>query len=136
MKKQERYQNFIIYLFLVVLMITGAGYGLGEECQVFSSFYEKQGSSISTPRISANNNIHTFQVRERNSVSLRYNRSRDNRSEASLRGSFVFLCVLAILSVFFRLIQGVFIHFRRLYVHERYIVINFMQDMDGRKRIS
>ena len=137
MCKCERGRNFIIYLFLVVLLITGAGYGLGDECQVFSSFYEKSESSIFVPTISANDNIHTFQVRERNSVVLRYVSSRNNRSEViRLRGSLAFLCVLAILSVFFRLIQEVYVHFKRLYVHDWFSVILFMQNADGRKRFS
>lgn len=136
MQNRDQRKNFIIYLFLVVLLITGAGYGLGDECQVFSSLYEKQESSISVPRISANDDIHTFQIRERSSVTLRYVSSKNTRSEAGLRGSLAFLCVLAILSVFFRLIQEVFVHFKRLYVHDWFCIINFMQNADGRKRFS
>lgn len=136
MKINGQQINFIIYLFLVALLITGAGYGLGDECQVFSSFYGEQESSISTPTIFANDDIHIFQVRERNSVSLRYDRSGNNRFETGLKGNLVFLCVLAILSVFFRLIQEIFIRFKRLYVHDWFRIIIFMQNTDGRKRIS
>lgn len=136
MKKRECQKNFIIYLFLVVLLITGAGYGLGEECQVFSALCEKQESIIVAPTISANDNIHTFEVRESSSVVLRYVGSRNNRLGTSLRGNLAFLCVLAILLVFFRLIQEVFIHFERLYVRERFSIIAFMQNADGRKRVS
>ncbi len=136
MKKKAMYQNCMIYLFLVVMLFTGTGYGLGEECQVFSSCFTEQKSSISTPTFYANNDLHTFQVKERNSVVLRYRSLRSNRAEASLRGNWVFLCVLALLSVFFRLIQERFVYFRRLYIEDRYKVIRFIQDMDGRKRFS
>lgn len=137
MRNNEQRKNFIIYLFLVVLLITGAGYGLGDECQVFSSLYEEPESSIFVPTISANDDIHMFQVRERNSVVLRYASSRNTRSEAGrLRGNLAFLCVLAILSVYFRLIQEVFVHFKRLYVHDWFSVILFMHNADGRKRFS
>lgn len=137
MCKCERGRNFIIYLFLVVLLITGVGYGLGDECQVFSSLCEESKCSIFIPTISANDDIHTFQVRERNSVGLRYVSSRNARSEAGrLRGSLAFLCVLAILSVFFRLIHKVFVDFKRLYVHDWFSIILFMHNADGRKRFS
>lgn len=134
MKKWERYKNFIIYLFFVVLLITGAGYGLGEESQVFSALQDKQESRISVPTISANSDIHTFQVRERTSVSVRHNNVRGNHLEGFLKGSLTFLCILAILLVFFRLIQEIYVHFQRLYVHKRFTTILFMQDTDGRKR--
>ena len=136
MKKNERYHNFIIGMLLVVFIITGAGYGLGEECQVFSSSYMEKNSEISVPSLTISNGLHTFQISERNSVVLRYSGLQSNRSEESLRGDFVFLCVLAALSVFFRLIQELFTQFRRLYVHDRFYAITFMQDMDGRKRVS
>lgn len=134
MMKLERFKNLIIYLFLAILLVTGAGYGLGEECQVFSAFQNKQGSSITVPTISANRNIHIFQVRERKSVELRHNYAKNSRLETFSKGNLSFLCVLAILLVFFRLIQDIFVYFRRLYVHERYKIIIFMQDTDGRKR--
>ena len=136
MEKREQRKNFIMYLFLVILLFTGVGYGFSEECQVFSLCLEEAGSSISAPAISANKDLHTFQVRERNSVTLRHNNLRNNRSQTFSRGKFAILCILAILSIFFRLIQEVFVHFRRLYVHDRFYMISFMQDMDGRKRIS
>lgn len=136
MKKTDKHNNFIIYMLLVVFLITGAGYGLGEESQVFPSCYDNQGSTISVPTLTASGEIHTFQVKERNSVTLRYGNFRNNRSETVLKNNYAFLCVLAILSVFFRLIQEVFVHFQRLYVNERFFVITFMQDTDGRKRIS
>ena len=136
MKNIKQRNNFIIYVLLVVLLIAGVGYGLGDECQVFSSLREQQESRIFIPTISANDNIHTFQVRERSSVGLRYVSSRNNRVEAGLRGTLAFLCVLAILSVLFRLIQEVYLHFKRLYVHDWFWIIYFMHDTDGRKRFS
>lgn len=134
MRRLEQYKNFIIYLFLAILLIAGAGYGLDEERQVFSAFKDSQESRIFVPTISANSDIHTFQVRERTSVSLRHNYVRSNYLEASLKGNLAFLCVLAILLVLFRLIQEIFVHFRRLYVRERFMTIFFIQDQDGRKR--
>lgn len=136
MKNKELRNNFIIYLFLVALLVAGAGYGLDDECQVFSSLHERQENSISAPTISANNDLHTFQVRERNSVVSRYMNSRNNRYGTALRGGLAFLGVLAILSIFFRLIQEVYVHFKRLYVHDWFCIIHFMQNADGRKRFS
>lgn len=136
MKNLKNSNNFIIYLLLVVFLITGAGYGLGEECQVFSAYHNVNSSEITAPTFSANDEIHTFQVRERNSVTLRYNSMKSNRGEVTLRGCLLFLCVLALLSVFFRLLQEIFFRFERLYVRERLCIIGFIHDTDGRKRIS
>lgn len=136
MKHMEKHHNFIIYLLLVVFLITGAGFGLGEDCQVFSSFRNMNGSRITVPTFKANDEIHTFQVRERSSATLRYNSLKNGRSEVSLKSSLISLCVLAILSVYFRLIQEKFIYFSRLYVRERFYMIAFMQDIDGRKRTA
>lgn len=136
MKRDKKHNNFIIYMLLVVLLITGAGYGFGEEYQIFSSYSDVQNSEITVRIFKANNEIHSFQVKERNSVTLRYNSVKGNRAEVSLRGSLLFLCVLAILSVFSRLIQEVFVCFQRLFVHDRFYMITFMQDTDGRKRFS
>lgn len=136
MKNKDMYRNFIIYVFLFVLLITGAGYGLGEEGQVFSSYATEQKSSISIPTFSANCDLHTFQVKERNSVALRYRGLKSNSGETTVRGGFVFLCILTILSVFFRLIQEWFVYYNRLYIRDHFAVIHFMQDMDGRKRFS
>ena len=136
MKNKEMCRNFIIYVFLFVLLITGVGYGLGEEGQVFSSYATEQKSSISIPTFSANSDLNTFQVKERNSVALRYRGLKSHSGETTVRGGFVFLCILTILSVFFRLIQERFIYYNRLYIRDRFAVIHFMQDMDGRKRFS
>ena len=136
MKCYEKRNNFIVYLLLVVFLITGAGFGLGEECQVFSSYHDVPSSVITVPTFTASNELHTFQVKERNSVTFRYNSLRNNRSEATLRGSLLFVCVLTILSVLFQLLQEIFVYFERLYVRDRYYIITFMHNTDGRKRIS
>lgn len=136
MKRVEERNNFIIYLLLVVFLIAGAGFGLGENCQVFSSYQDMNQSRITVPTFTANDEIHTFQVRERSAVALRYISFNNSRSDVSLKGSLAFLCVLTILSVYFRLMQKIFVYYSRLYVHERFYVIAFMQAIDGRKRIA
>lgn len=136
MKRIEMRNNFIIYLLLVVFLITGAGFGLGENCQAFSSYQNVNRSRITVPTFTASDEIHTFQVRERSSVALRYISLKNSRSEISLKSNLAFLCILAILSVYFRLIQERFVYYGRLYVRERLCVIAFMQAIDGRKRIA
>lgn len=136
MKKDEKRNNFIIYLLLVVFFITGAGYGLGEECQVFSSYSNTEKSRFFVPTITTTAEIHTFQVRERSSVTMRYNNLKGNQAEYNLRGSLQLLCILAILSMFFLIIQKKYVFYARLYVQERFCIIAFIQNADGRKRIS
>lgn len=136
MRCKENRNNFIIYLLLVVFLITGAGYGLGEEGQVFSSYSKTGESRFSVPTITTTSEIHTFQVKERSSVTMRYNNLKGNHSEFNLRGGLQFLCILTILSIFFRLIQERYVYYARLYVRKRFLVITFIQNADGRKRIS
>lgn len=136
MKRNMKYNNCITYILLVVFLITGAGFGLGEECQVFLACGNVGESEITTLTFRASNEIHTFQVRERNSVTLRYDSVKNNYSETSSKGGFIFLCVLALLLVYFRLVQEAFVYYGRLYVRDRFYIIAFMQDIDGRKRIA
>lgn len=136
MRKEMYIHNFIVYLLFIVFVLTGAGYGLGEECQVYSLSQIDQNSKICVPTVTASGNLHIFQVKERSSSILQYRNFQNGNSESTLRGSFVFLCVLALLSVYFQLIHKVFVCHQRLYVHDRFYMITFMQDIDGRKRFS
>lgn len=136
MKNIEKHHNLIIYLLLVVFLITGVGFGLGENCQVFSSFRNMSGSRVTVPTVKANDEIHTFQVWERGSTTLRYINLENGRSEIAMKNSLAFLCVLAVLSVYFCLIQERFVYYGRLYVRERFYMIAFMQAIDGRKRVA
>lgn len=136
MKDMKCMNNFIMGLLLVAFVLTSLGMGFGEERQVFSSRHEVQDSKITASEITISGDLHTFEVSERTPVTFRSRNIRGDRSEALLRGTLLFLCVLTILSVFLKLIQSILISYGRLYVHERHYMIAFMQDMDGRKRIS
>lgn len=136
MKKVEMRNNFIIYLLLVVFLITGAGFGLGENGRAFSLYQNTNESRITVPVFTASDEIHVFQVRERSTVMLRCFGLKSSRSDKSLKNNVVFLCVLAILSVYFRLIQERFLYYGRLYVSEKFYVIAYIQAIDGRKRIA
>ena len=136
MKRVEMRNNFIIYLLLVVFLITGAGFGLGDNGRVFSLCQESNESRITIPVFTASDEIHVFQVRERSTAVLRYVGLKNGRSDVSLKNNIVFLCVLAILSVYFRLIQERFVYYGRLYVRERFYVIAYIQAIDGRKRMA
>ncbi len=136
MKKKEMFHNFIVYLFVLVSFIVAVGYGFGEECQFFSSVYSESESSVNAPTFLVNEGLHTVHVRKCNTNVLRFRVMNDTRSEVALRSGFVFLSILAILSVFFRFIHRIIIYYRRLYVLDRYVVVWFIHNKDGRKRLA
>lgn len=136
MKRSSGLQNFIIYLLLTVFLITGSGMGLDEGCQVFSLCGRNRGSTLTSQTFTTSGDLHTFEVRESSAVVFSIRGFKSNRSESFGRSGLFFLCVLAVLSGIFRLVQEIFVFYDRLYVHDRFHMITFMHDTDGRKRIS
>lgn len=136
MKGREQYKNFIICLFVTVILLTGAGMGFEENVQVFSACRDNIQCEIVTPTLSTTEEVHIFQVRRGNSDIVRETNRYQNHSEQGSRMSFLFLFVLTVLSVCFHLIQKTFVFYNRLYVEKRYSLITFIHDTDGRKRFA
>lgn len=132
--KKKIFEKCIIYLFVITSLISASGYAFGEECRVFSSVCCESASSVSAPVISTNEGLHTFHVRKCNTIMLRFRALNDTCSEVALRSGFLFLSVLAILSVLFRFIQMIIEYYQCLYVPERFVVVRFIHNKDGRKR--
>lgn len=131
-----KFQNFIIYLFLAVFLVTGVGIGLDTGLNAFST-YEQQGDSVFTAKTFTTSRIlHNFEVRESNSTLLTLKGFQNRHQKAFSRSGLFILFILAVFARLFSLIKEIFILYDRLYVHERYHMITFMHDTDGRKRIS
>ncbi|MGN0154276.1 MAG: hypothetical protein ACI4A3_07480 [Lachnospiraceae bacterium] len=132
--RQTGIYSCLIYLLLAVFLITGSGMGLGEGLQVFSSC--NQESRITPQTFTTSNNLHIFEVREQNTAAITSRSMKGNRTESFYRNVFFFLCALALLSGIFRIVHSIFVFYGRLYIGDRYYMIAFMHDTDGRKRIA
>ncbi len=136
MKGKETIHNFIIYLFVLISLIAAAGYGYDEEFQFFSSAHNNTNDCLNAPAFLVNNDLHTFQVRKSNTTVLRFRMINDKHNEAVLKNGFLFLSILTVLSVFFHLIQRIIVFYCHLYVRDRVVVIRFIHNKDGRKRLA
>ena len=134
----EKSKKLIIYLFLLVFVLTGMGYGFNENWQFYLSDCYIHNCEINGPEFVTVGEIYSFQLCECNvrSVLLRNESVRNGRIDGLFRWSFFCICLLTILSVLVRLFQDVFVYYARLYVYERFSIIRFIHDTDGRKRIS
>lgn len=137
-KRSRNVSLFLIYRKFIEIIFTGTGYGFNENWQFYASCHDTQDSEIKVPKFMTTDEIYHFHLSERNlrSVTLRCKHIRSSRFEVSLRCGFLFLCMLTLLSVLFRLFQCIFVYCERMYVRERFCMILFMHDADGRKRIS
>lgn len=136
MKRREQVQNFIIYLFLATLFLTGAGMGFEENAQVFFSCQQENEAQILETTISTSDEIHIFQVRRSHAETTRISERYQEHSRQLLRMGYLFLFVLAVLSVYFQLVQKTYVFYDRLYVKKRYVMLTFIHDADGRKRFA
>lgn len=136
MKEKMRIRNFMIYVLLVVFLITGSGMGLDAKQQVFSLCNHEVTSTIASQSLTSYNDLHTFEIRESSSAVFSLRGFQNNHTKSFCRCGLFFFCVLTVLSAVFRLVQETFALYSRLYIHERFYMITFMQDTDGRKKFS
>lgn len=135
MKRRVKVRNLIIYIMLMVLVIAGSSMGLDEKKQVFSSSDCKSMTAITSQSLIATDDLHNFEIRESGYSNL-LRGVRNNRFNFFDRYSLFFLCILAVLSGITILSSGAFVLNSKRYVRKRHYIITFMQDIDGRKRVS
>ena len=136
MKDKMQFRNFIIYLFLAVFLVTGVGSGLDTGLNAFSAC-EQQGDAVfSIKTFTISRILHNFEARESNTTLFVLKGFQNNHQKAFGRNGLFFLFILAVFAKLFSLIKEILVLYDRLYVHERYHMITFMHDTDGRKRIS
>lgn len=136
MKRQMWMKNLIIYILLVALVVAGSSMGLDGKQQVLSLHNRKSAVTLTAQSLIANDNLHTFEIRESSSNIFNLRSLRKNYSDFSNRYGLFFLCVLAVLSGVSQLSSEAYVLHSKRYVRDRQYNITFMQDIDGRKRIS
>lgn len=134
--EKKRTENLMIYVLLVVLLIAGSGMWLDAGKQSFLNSGQKEDAVFASQSLISCNDIHTLEIRENSSVILGLKGLRNSRGDFFSRCGLFFLYILAVLPGVFRLVQKTYVFYSRLYVRERFYVITFMQDADGRKKFS
>lgn len=136
MRKKTILRNFIIYFLLAVLMISGSGDGLDVTQQVLSACHHEDNKKITSQSLIPTDDFSEFEIVESSSSMFSTTNLRYSRSGFSYRCNLFFLCTLAFLSGIFLFDRKSFIHHDTRHVYKNHYHITFMQDMDGRKRIS
>lgn len=136
MKMRSEKRNLIIYILALFLVVAGSGLGLVEKQQVFYSCPQDEAALVTMHSLLQDDNISVGQIVERNSIISNYSELRYGRSDFSYRRDVFFLCTLAFLPELFRLGWEEYTLHSDRYILENQYNILFMQDMDGRKRIS
>ncbi len=136
MKRREWMRNCIIYMLLAVFLVAASGMGLDEGHQVF--FHSsKSGAEVLKPQTFLPDvDLHIFQIEEKTSAIVSVRGLRNSRTDSFSRYNLFFICILAVLLGISRLNQEVFTLHGNRYVQKRRYIICFIQDTDGRKRIS
>lgn len=136
MKRREWMRNCIIYMLLAVFLVAASGMGLDEGHQVFFRS-SKSGAEVLKPQTFLPDvDLHIFQIEEKTSAIVSVRGLRNRRTDSFSRYNLFFICILAVLLGISRLNQEVFTLHGNRYVQKRRYIICFIQDTDGRKRIS
>ncbi len=136
MKRREWMRNCIIYMLLAVFLVAASGMGLDEGHQVFFRS-SKSGAEVLKPQTFLPDvDLHIFQIEEKTSAIVSVRGLRNSRTDYFSRYGLFFICILAVLLGISRLNQEVFVLHGNRYVQKRRYIICFIQDTDGRKRIS
>lgn len=136
MKRREWMRNCIIYMLLAVFLVAASGMGLDEGHQVFFRS-SKSGAEVLKPQTFLPDvDLHIFQIEEKTSAIVSVRGLRNSRTDSFSRYGLFFICILAVLLGISRLSQEVFTLHGNRYVQKRRYIICFIQDTDGRKRIS
>lgn len=136
MKRREWMRNCIIYMLLAVFLVAASGMGLDEGHQVFFRS-SKSGAEVLKPQTFLPDvDLHIFQIEEKTSAIVSVRGLRNSHTDYFSRYGLFFICILAVLLGISRLNQEVFVLHGNRYVQKRRYIICFIQDTDGRKRIS
>lgn len=135
MKIRMRIRNFILYLLVFGFVVTGSGMGLESGQQVLS-LKSSGDSSIKAQSLTAGDDLRDFEIREDTSTIFQIKGLRGSRLQDSGGKGLFFLCVLAALSGVSRFAKETLLLHSKRYVFREEYIIAFIQDMDGRKRIS
>lgn len=136
MKRREWMRNCIVYMLLAVFLVTGSGMGLDEGHQVFFRSAESGTEVLKPQTFLPDGDLHIFQIEEKTSAIVSVRGLRNSRTDYVSRYGLFFICILAVLLGISRLNQEVFVLHDTRYVQKRRYIICFIQDTDGRKRIS
>lgn len=130
--------NFIIYIFLLVTMVSIAGAGL-EGPHLVNAHLEKSDvmQCFVDSELLPEDNVTNIKVMEPGSILISNWQIRAVRSVFSYRAALYFLCALAFLSGLFLFpIRERFILYSNRYVSKIGYQVDYIEDQDGRKRIS
>lgn len=136
MQVMFRFRNFILSLLLCTLIAAGFH---AHPVPVATIASQTQGTALflDSHTLSQPDDLWTTQLSSRRSSTTFSNGIRTTRIGFSYRFNILFsLCILTLLSVFSKLIENLFIFQDIRYVYQENFMISFIQDTDGRKRLS
>lgn len=136
MQLMYRFKNFIVFLLLCTLIATGFHANPVPAATITA---QTQGNALLLDghTLSQPNNVWTEQLSQRRSETVFSGIVRTVRTGFCCRfSSLAALCILTLLSVLSSLIENLFIFHDTRYLYQENFMILFIQDTDGRKRLS
>ena len=136
--KNGKMHNFIIYIFLLVAMVSVAGAGLENSHFANDHLYDTDAMQCFVEsELLPEDNVTNIKVVEPGRVLVSTWQMRAVRSNFSYRAALYFLCALAFLSgLFLFSIRERCILYGNRYVSKISYQVDYIEDQDGRKRIS
>ena len=136
MSRRLAIRKIVIYFLLAAFIVNGSGVGLDVTHQVLSSCHHKEDKTFQAQSLVSTDDFSEFEIVEKSASISSITNSRYRRTGFSYKCNLFFLCTLAFLSGVFLFNRELFTLHNSRYVQKKLYHITFMQDMDGRKRIS
>lgn len=136
MSRRLTIRNIIVYFLLAALIISGSSIGLDVTHQVLSSCHHKEEQTYRPQSLVSTDDFSEFEIVEKSTSISSITNKGYRRTGFSYKCNLFFLCMLAFLSEMFLFNRELFTLHNSRYIQRKQYHITFMQDMDGRKRIS
>lgn len=137
MRTKERRRNFVIYILLVFLIAAGNKERIDVVRQVSLSLCSNVGETLISHSFVLNRDCLTGQVQEQQNEVMKLEALQQNRTEGFYQNELFFLlAALAVLSVLFQSNRWILVRQGSRHIVWKHYMIEFMQDMDGRKRAA
>lgn len=137
MRTKERGRNFIIYILLVFLIAAGNKAKLDAVRQVSVSLCSYESETLISYSSVLNMDCLAGQVQKQQNEAMDLEVLQQDRTEVFYQNELFFLlAALAVLSVLFQSKREILIRQGSRHIVWKHYMVDFMQDMDGRKRAA